>query len=55
VVPEIDGGLYSPGLGGLERRRSFGGRAALHLQDNLQVLPSRSYNWLVTSVDGWKS
>ena len=35
---------YRAGLGDLERRRSFGGRAALHLKDGLQVLPSRLYN-----------
>src|SRR3954463_585814 len=35
--------VYRAGLGGLERRRSFGGRAAVHLKDGLQVLPSRLY------------
>src|SRR5690349_5754389 len=37
---------YRAGLGDLERRRSFGGRAALHLKDGLQVLPSRLYNFV---------
>jgi hypothetical protein len=36
--------FYRSGLGSLERRRSFGGRAALHLKDGLQVLPGRIYN-----------